>query len=79
MNKGKFVSPQLLDFLDCKAFNIQARKDGCNKYVKQCTCYNQLEVLMCKQFSYYKSLSDIVLATQTYTSKTYHIGPLCKT
>ena len=51
MHKGKYVFSRLLNFLDRNDFNYLTRKYGCDKYVKQFTCYNQLCVLMFGQLS----------------------------
>lgn len=74
MNNRKYVSSQLLDFLDRNDFNYLVRKYGGDKYVKQFTCYNQLAVLMFGQLSNRESLRDLVLATQAHASKAYHLG-----
>ena len=74
MHKGKYVFSLLLDFLYRNDLNYLAMKYGGDKSVKLFTCYNQLCVLMCGQLSNRESLRDVVLATQTHASKTYHIG-----
>lgn len=74
MGDGKLVFPQLLDFLDRNRFNYIVRKYGGDKYVKNFTCYNQLAVLMYGQLSNRESLRDVVLATQAFAGKAYHLG-----
>ena len=74
MHKGKYVFPQLLDFLDRNHFNYLVRKYGGDRYVKDFTCYNQLAVLMFGQLSNRESLRDVVLATQAHASKAFHLG-----
>ena len=66
MNRGKYVFPKLLDFLDRYDFNYITRKYGGDKYVKQFTCYNQLAVLMFGQLCNRESLRDVALATQIH-------------
>ena len=65
---------QLLDFLDRNHFNYLVRKYDGDKYVKNFTCYNQLVVLMYGQLSNRESLRDVVLATQAFAGKAYHLG-----
>lgn len=74
MHKGKYVFAQLLSFIDKDIFlRIASKYDG-YRYVKQFTCWNQLEVLMFGQLSNRKSLSVVVLANQAHASKAYNLG-----
>ena len=74
MNKGKYVFSQLLSFLDPLVFLRISKKYVGNKYVGTFSCWNQLAVMMFGQLSNRESLRDLVLATQAYANKAFHLG-----
>ena len=74
MHNGKYVFPQLSDFLDKDVFLRISNKYEGNRYVKSFTCWNQLAVLMFGQLSNRESLRDVALATQALSQKAFHLG-----
>lgn len=74
MHKEKFFFGQLVFFLDNFKFHrIVAKYKGVH-YVKKLTCWNQLLVLMFGQLSNRESLRDLIVTTEAYKNKSYHLG-----
>lgn len=74
MFKDKFVSSQIVSFLDKNKFNHIVRKYGGDKYLKHFTCWNQLLCLMFDQLSNRVSLRDLIVALEAHREKHYYLG-----
>ena len=62
MYKDKFISAQLVGFMDRNNFNYLVKKYDGDKYVKSYTCWNQLLTMMFGQLSNRESLRDLIVA-----------------
>ena len=62
MNTGKFISAQLVEFMDRNSFNYFVKKYDGDKYVKSYTCWNQSLTMMFGQLSNRESLRDLIVA-----------------
>ncbi len=74
MNKSKYVSSQLVEFLSFAKFRHIVDKYKGNRCVKHFTCWNQLLTLIFGQLGNRESMRDLIIATEAHYQKCYHLG-----
>ncbi len=74
MNQGKYVYSQIIEFLPHRIFDRVVRKYDGNKNVKHFTCWNQLLCVIFGQLTNRDSLRDLIVAINSYSGKSYHLG-----
>ena len=74
MYQGKYVFAQIVEFLPQRVFDRMVDEYDGNKYVKHFTCWNQLLCMIFGQLTNRDSLRDLMVALDTHSSKSYHLG-----
>ena len=65
---------QITEFLPRRAFARLVTEYNGNKYVRTCTCWNQMLCMVFGQFSNRDSLRDLIVAIDAHRNKSYHLG-----
>jgi len=74
MNNGKYIFPQIINFI------VQYELDKCvsryngNKHVRKLSCHDQFLAMMFGQLSNLKSLSGIVICLNAHQKQLFHLG-----
>lgn len=74
MNQGKFVLPQIMEFIPKFQFNQCVEKYKGNHRVKSLSCYDQFLAMMFGQLSHQDSLRGVVICLQSQRESLYHLG-----
>ncbi len=74
MHEGKYIFPQILDFIP--RYNLESCVDkyGGNKKIKNLTCRDQFLALMFGQLTGLRSLRGIILCLNAHERQLYHLG-----
>jgi len=74
MNNGKYIFPQIIDFITKYEFDKCVNKYNGNKKVRKLTCRDQFLAMMFGQLGNIKSLSGIVLCLNVHQKQLFHLG-----
>lgn len=74
MNLGRYIFPQLCDYLPRRQFERYVAKYDGNKFVKTFSCWNHLLVMIFGQLSNRESLRDLISSLEPYKYSFHHLG-----
>ena len=74
MNNGKYIFPQIIDFITKYEFDKCVNKYNGNKKVRKLTCHDQFLAMMFGQLGNIKSLSGIVICLNAHGKQLFHLG-----
>jgi hypothetical protein len=74
MHLGKYVFPQIVEFIPRKTFNNAVKRYGGNQRVRSLSCRDQFLALMFGQLANLPSLRSIIVCLNAHSSLLYHFG-----
>jgi len=74
MNQGKFIFPQVIEFIPRYQFDKLVKQYKGNRHVKNLNSYSHLQHLLFGQLTGCDSLQDICLCLKAHSNILYHLG-----
>ena len=74
MNYGKYIFPQIMDFITKYEFDKCVSKYNGNKKVRRLSCRDQFLAMMFGQLGNLKSLSGITICLNAHREQLFHLG-----
>ena len=74
MNYGKYIFPQIMDFITKYEFDKCVSKYNGNKKVRRLSCRDQFLAMMFGQLGNLKSLSGITICLNAHQKQLFHLG-----
>ena len=74
MNQGKYIFPQIIDFIVKYEFDKCINRCSGNKKIRKLSCHDQFLAMMFGQLGNLKSLSGITVCLNAHQKQLFHLG-----
>ncbi len=74
MNQGKYIFPQIIDFIVKYEFDKCVNRYSGNKKIRKLSCHDQFLAMMFGQLGNLKSLSGITVCLNAHQKQLFHLG-----